>query len=151
MIRVIPFTPVEINLLEIGAGRGDSTYRFRDELRNLDFNFFLDVHEYSEVNRFYLSMIVSPMQLFITSLENIPPKKYDVILLTNGIRDPKRLIPLVHESTIIVIRYPKMLKRFLESYFICSLSNENHWYFGVYRCYLKKAPSSALYEEPQAC
>lgn len=137
MIRVIPFTPVEINLLEIGAGRGDSTSRFRDELRNLDFNFFLDVHEYSEVNRFYLSMIVSPMQLFITSLENIPPKKYDVILLTNGIRDPKRLIPLVHESTIIVIRYPKMLKRFLESYFICSLSNENHWYFGVYRCYLK--------------
>jgi len=137
MIRVIPQTRDEIHLLEIGAGRGDSTSRFRDELRNLDFKFFLDVHDYSEYNRFYLSMIVSPMQLFITSLENIPPKKYDVILLTNGIRDPKSLLPLVHESTVIIIRYPKILKRFLESHFICSLSNETHWYFGVYRCYIK--------------
>ena len=137
MIRVIPRTQDEIHLLEIGAGQGYGTSQLRDELRNLDFNFFLDVHEYSEVNRFYLSMIVSPTQLFITSLKNIPPKKYDVILLTNGIRDPKSLIPLVHESTIVVIRYPKILKRFLESYFICSLSNEDHWYFGVYWCYLK--------------
>jgi hypothetical protein len=153
MIGIIPRTQDEIHLLEVGAGIGDSTSRFRDELRNLDFKFFLDVHEYNEYNRFYLSMIVSPMQLFITSLENIPPKKYDVILLTNGIRDPKHLFPLVHDSSIIIIRYPKMLKRFLESYFICSLSNENHWYFGVYRCYLKKASSSSsvIYEEPQAC
>ena len=137
MIRVIPRTQDEIHLLEIGAGPGYGTSQLRDELRNLDFKFFLDVHEYSEVNRFYLSMIVSPMQLFITSLDNVPPKKYDVILLTNCIRDPNSLTPFVHESTVIIIRYPKMLKRFLESRFVCSMSDESHWYFGVYRCYLK--------------
>lgn len=137
MIQMIPKKSTEIQLLEVGAGRGDGTSRFKDELSKHDFNYFLDVHEYSEYNRFYLSMLVPPTQLFITSLENVPPKKYDVILLTNGVRNPDVLIPYTHETTVIIIRYPKILKRFLDSYFVCTLSNESHWYFGVYRCYLK--------------
>jgi hypothetical protein len=137
MIQLIPKTPTEIQLLEVGAGRGEGTSRFKDELRRLDYTFLIDIHDYNEYNRFYLSMIVPPTQLFITSLENIPPKKYDVILLTNGVRNPNVLAPYTHEKTVIIIRYPKILKRFLDSYFVCTISNETHWYFGVYRCYLK--------------
>jgi len=134
MIQAIPRCEREIQILEIGAGYGKSTRRFKSELATLEYSFMLDVYDYSETNRFYLSMIVSPTQLFFTYF---PQKKYDVILLPEGIRDPESLRKLIHETTIIIIRHPKILKKFLERHFVCSLSNEQHWYFGVYRCYLK--------------
>lgn len=134
MVQMIPSTPKEIQILEIGAGVGKSTTQIKDELRVRQFSFFLDVFDYSEHNRFYLSMIVPPTQLFI---KNLPTKKYNVILLPEGIRDPSVLNSLVHESTIVIIRFPKLLKRFLERHFICTQIDETHWYFGVYKCYLK--------------
>jgi len=139
MIQLIPQTQNEVTILEIAAGSGVGTSRFRDELIKRNFNYFLDIHDYYESNRFYLSMIVSPMQLFITSLEKIPKKKYNVILLSEGVKNPKLLENFINEKTIIIIRYPKLFKRNLEKFFICSQSFENHWYFGVYKCYLKSS------------
>jgi len=141
MVQMVPLSTSELQVLEFGAGVGKSTTQIKDELRLKKFNFFLDVFDYSEHNRFYLSMIVSPMQLFI---KNLPSKKYHVIFLPEGIRDPSVLTPLVTESTMIIIRFPKLLKRFLERHFVCSQSEETHWYFGIYKCYLKSKQNTEV-------
>ena len=132
---MIPSTKKEIQVLEIGASLGRSTSQFKDELRALGLKFFLDVYENNESNRFYLSMIVPPTQLFIKIL---PQKKYNVILLPEGITNASVLSKLVtDDSSVIIIRYPKVFKSRLEQYFVCSLADETHWYFGIYRCYFK--------------
>jgi hypothetical protein len=134
MVQMIPPLVSELQILEVGGGVGKSTTQIKDELRIQKLNFFLDVFDYNEYNRFYLSMVVPPTQLFI---KNFPSKKYHIVFLPEGIRDPSVLYPLVYESSMIIIRFPKLLKRFLEHHFVCAQSIETHWYFGIYKCYLK--------------
>jgi len=133
MIQMIPYKEKRFSILEYGVRNAASTSNILDELTRLDFTYNLDVHTNSEMNRFPLSMSVTPRQLFIKFLPN---KKYDVILLPEGIHNPEILQPMVHEKTVIIIRFPKLLKRRLEKHFICSKMNEDHWYNGIYRCYL---------------
>jgi hypothetical protein len=149
MIKILPYTQREIVVLEVNAGSGVGTTRFIDELTRLDFNYFLYCQESRECNRFYLSMNLPPTHIFITSLERVPPRTCDVILLPEGIKNPKLLKPFVKDTTIIVIRYAKLFKSRLEKYFVCTKSNENHWYFGVYMCFLRPSPSFVSDEETQ--
>ena len=133
MIQMIPHKEKRFTILEFGVRNVASTSQIQDELVLLDFVYTLDVHTDSELNRFPLSLNVSPEHLFVKFLPN---NKYDVILLPEGIRNPETLRPMIHDKTMIIIRFPKILKRYLEKHFVCSKMNETHWYYGIYRCYL---------------
>jgi hypothetical protein len=113
-----------INILEIGAGNGISTFNFINKLDEYKYNYTYTVNEYYSSYKNDLLKIVNEDNILIMPFEDIhnyTSKRFDVILLTavSAINETNiiDLRKITNFNTKIVTICPYIFKNLLKKYF----------------------------------
>jgi hypothetical protein len=135
LVDMIPTFIEPLQILHVGARNGAGTMKIMERLRERNIPFDLDVYEYSDKWKFYLSFIVPQKNIYT---EWLPDKKvYDYIFVSDATLFTRQFIrAVVSGSTDVLIAVPKFLKHMLEYRMNIKKSLETHFIYGLYMCEL---------------